>query len=262
MGVQNKTAVITGGALGIGRCLTRAFAEAGCRVAFFDCNREAGEENLRMLQKAGKEVLFFHGDGEKQEALEAFVQKVSNTFGNIDYLINNMCISRGGILTPCGYEDFLAVLKVGVAAPYYLTQCFLPYFNPGGAVVNISSTRAFQSQKDTESYTAAKGGITALTHAMAVSLSGRVRVNAIAPGWIDTGAYYREDYVPEVSPEDLSQHPSGRIGVPEDIARAALFLCDEGNSFINGETITVDGGMTKLMVYHNDCGWEYRPEKQ
>ena len=97
--------------------------------------------------------------------------------------------------------------------------------------------------------------------AMAVSLAGRGRVNAIAPGWIDTGAYYREGYVPGDSPADRRQHPSGRIGVPEDIARTALFLCDEENSFINGETITVDGGMTKLMVYHNDCGWKYRPEE-
>lgn len=261
MSFQNKMAVITGGALGIGRCLTRAFADAGCRVAFFDCNREAGEENLEFLKKAGKDVLFFFGNGEDPEDLKAFTQKTVNTYGNIDCLINNMCITRGGLLTPCGYEDFLSVLKVGVAAPYYLTQRFLPHFNPGGCVVNLSSTRAFQSQENTESYTAAKGGVTALTHAMAVTLAGRVRVNAVAPGWIDTGAYYREDYVPAVSPADLRQHPSGRIGKPEDIARAAMFLCDEENSFINGETITVDGGMTKLMVYHNDCGWEYRPEK-
>ena len=261
MGFQNKTAVITGGALGIGRCLTRAFADAGCRIAFFDCGRRAGEENLNFLQRMGKDALFFCGNGEAPEALEAFVQKTINTYGNIDYLINNMCINRGGLLTPCGYEDFLAVLKVGVAAPYYLTQRFLPYFNSGGCVVNLSSTRAVQSQENTESYTAAKGGVAALTHAMAVSLAGRVRVNAIAPGWIDTGAYYREGYVPGDSPADRRQHPSGRIGVPEDIARTALFLCDEENSFINGETITVDGGMTKLMVYHNDCGWKYRPEE-
>ena len=175
MGFQNKTAVITGGALGIGRCLTRAFADAGCRIAFFDCGQRAGEENLNFLQRMGKDALFFCGNGEAPEALEAFVQKTINTYGNIDYLINNMCINRGGLLTPCGYEDFLAVLKVGVAAPYYLTQRFLPYFNSGGCVVNLSSTRAVQSQENTESYTAAKGGITALTHAMAVSLAGRVR---------------------------------------------------------------------------------------
>lgn len=174
MGFQNKTAVITGGALGIGRCLTRAFADAGCRIAFFDCGQRAGEENLNFLQRMGKDALFFCGNGEAPEALEAFVQKTINTYGNIDYLINNMCINRGGLLTPCGYEDFLAVLKVGVAAPYYLTQRFLPYFNSGGCVVNLSSTRAVQSQENTESYTAAKGGVAALTHAMAVSLAGRV----------------------------------------------------------------------------------------
>lgn len=259
--LKERTVAITGGALGIGKCLTREFAEAGAKVAFFDCNREAGEENLAFLKNAGKEALFFYGDGENPEALEEFTREVVNTYGNIDYLINNMCINRGGLFTPCGYEDFLSVLKVGVAAPYYLTQLFLPYFNPGGCVVNLSSTRAYQSQENTESYTAAKGGISALTHAMAVSLAGKVRVNAIAPGWIDTGSYYQEGYVPAVSQEDLRQHPSGRIGRPQDIARAAMFLCNERNSFINGETITVDGGMTKLMVYHNDCGWEYHPEK-
>ena len=250
MSFHNKTAVVTGGALGIGRCLTRAFAQAGARVAFFDRDQGAGQENLEFLRQMGKDAVFFCGDGENPKDLEAFVQETINTYGNIEYLINNMCINNGGILTPCGYEDFLAVLKVGVAAPYYLTQRFLPYFNQGGCVVNLSSTRAFQSQENTESYTAAKGGITALTHAMAVSLAGRVRVNAIAPGWIDTGAYYQEGYVPEDAREDLLQHPSGRIGAPEDIARAALFLCDGRNGFVNGQTIIMTAGGSTIRRNH------------
>ncbi|NSB15497.1 NAD(P)-dependent dehydrogenase (short-subunit alcohol dehydrogenase family) [Clostridium beijerinckii] len=113
------------------------------------------------------------------------------------------------------------------------------------------------SQSDTESYTAAKGGILALTHGLSVSLSNKVRVNSISPGWIDTGSYYDEEYVPKYSESDLLQHPSGRIGNPKDIARAAMFLCNEENSFINGENINIDGGMTKLMIYNDDNGWRY-----
>ena len=156
-------------------------------------------------------------------------------------------------------EDFLYVQRVGVVAPYFLALSFKDYFSSAGAIVNISSTRAFQSQANTESYTAAKGGITALTHALAVSLSGIARVNSIAPGWIDTGSYHEEDYVPTYTEGDIMQHPSQRVGEPADIARAVLFLCDERNSFINGENITIDGGMSKLMIYHNDYGWDYQP---
>lgn len=167
---------------------------------------------------------------------------------------------RGGILSDCEYEDFLYVQRVGVVAPYMLARLFKDHFQGMGAIVNISSTRAFQSQPDTESYTAAKGGITALTHALAVSLSGIARVNSVAPGWIDTGAYHEEAHYEAVySTGDTAQHPSGRVGEPADIARVVDFLCDERNSFINGENITVDGGISRLMVYHNDCGWTYEP---
>ena len=242
MGFQNKTAVITGGALGIGRCLTRAFADAGCRIAFFDCGQRAGEENLNFLQRTGKDALFFCGNGEAPEALEAFVQKTINTYGNIDYLINNMCINRGGLLTPCGYEDFLAVLKVGVAAPYYLTQRFLPYFNSGGCVVNLSSTRAVQSQENTESYTAAKGGVAALTHAMAVSLAGRVRVNAIAPGYMATEMNTALLNDEGRNTEILGRIPAHRWGTPDDMKGLCIFLASDASDYIAGAVIPCDGG--------------------
>ncbi len=167
----------------------------------------------------------------------------------MDFLINNAMMTKGG-LDACGYADFVETLRVGVAAPYYLTKLLVPRFAPGASVVNLSSTRAFQSQANTESYTAAKGGITALTHAMAVSLAGVARVNAIAPGWIDTiGSAFPEG--------DTAQHPVGRVGTPEDIVQAALFLCGEGAGFITGQTLVVDGGMSKLMVYHGDGGWTF-----
>ena len=247
MKYTDKVCVVTGGALGIGRCLCEAFIQRGAKVAFIDKEKEAGESLLSHLSAQG-EALFFHGDVGEKEDLEAFVSQVEKTFGRVDILINNACLSRKGILTPCSYEDFTYVLRVGVAAPYYLTQQLLPHFQKGASVVNISSTRAWMSQGDTESYSAAKGGISALTHALAVSFAGRVRVNAIAPGWIDT------DYTVYKGP-DAVQQPAGRVGNPMDIANMVLYLCSDKAGFITGENICIDGGMTRQMIYHNDFGW-------
>jgi NAD(P)-dependent dehydrogenase (short-subunit alcohol dehydrogenase family) len=146
-------------------------------------------------------VTGFVGDIAEEQTLRDFVDFVLSIEDQIDCLINNACLTNGGILSNCSYEDFLYVQRVGVAAPYFLALSFKDYFSGAGAIVNISSTRAFQSQANTESYTAAKGGITALTHALAVSLSGIARVNSIAPGWIDTGSYHEEDYVPHIRKE-------------------------------------------------------------
>ncbi len=243
MKFKDKTAVITGGANGIGRCIAEAFMSEGAKVAVID-----------MDEKGAPCDLFFHGDIADEKTLVAFAGEVVTRFGTADYLINNACLSKGGILSGCEYEDFLYVQRVGVAAPYLLTKLLLPHFSPSASIVNISSTRAGMSQPDTESYTAAKGGISALTHALAISLAGRVRVNSISPGWIDTteGSFPTEDH---------AQHPAGRVGQPSDIARVVLFLCSEDSAFITGENITVDGGMTKLMVYHNDHGWKYDPKE-
>ena len=260
MRFYGKVCVITGGALGIGRCLTREFAREGAKIAFVDLNEEAGNENVKWLVEHGCDPLFFGGDIAEKGVLEEFTSQVIHRFGRIDILINNACITRKGILTGCSWEDFNYVLRIGVSAPYYLAKLFLPHFRPGGCIVNISSTRAVMSQADTESYTAAKGGISALTHALAVSLQGKVRVNSIAPGWIDTGKYHKEGYYPDYEKQDMLQHPSGRVGNPMDIAQAAMFLCEESNSFIDGENITVDGGMTRLMIYHNDEGWRLDAE--
>ena len=149
----------------------------------------------------------------------------------------------------CSYEEFNYALKVGVTAPFYLAKLFLPYFAEGASIINMSSSRDRMSQPFTESYTAAKGGIAALTHALAVCLAGKVRVNSISPGWIDT------DYE-EYDGADAAQHPVGRVGNPMDIANMVLFLCSDKAGFITGENICIDGGMTKQMIYHNDCGWK------
>jgi NAD(P)-dependent dehydrogenase (short-subunit alcohol dehydrogenase family) len=231
-----KVAVVTGGARGIGKAICDAFRRQGTSVCTID-----------LLDND-----YFVGDIAEETVLRAFASKVIAEHGAIDYLINNACLSRGGLAT-CSYIDFNYVLRVGVTAPFFLTRLFREHFNTPASIVNISSTRHLMSQTDTESYTAAKGGIHALTHALAVTLAGKARVNSISPGWIDTTNARCED-------PDAGQHPVGRVGNPADIVHAVMFLCDPKSGFITGQDITVDGGMTKLMVYHNDFGWTYAPE--
>ncbi len=228
---QNKVAVITGGARGIGKCIAEEFKRNGASVCIIDKQ----PNNC------------FTGDLAEEETLNRFTEKIIAEYGKVDYLINNALPLMKGI-SECSYEEFNYALRVGVTAPFYLTKLFLPYFSPGAAIVNISSSRDRMSQPQTESYTAAKGGIAALTHALAVSLSGKVRVNSISPGWIDT-AYT------EYTGADAVQHPAGRVGNPLDIANMVLYLCSDKAGFITGENICIDGGMTKQMIYHNDFGW-------
>ena len=203
----------------------------------------------RLFPQSGAELLFqpndyFVGDLAEKEVLHRFVETVIADYGKVDYLINNALPLMKGI-EECSYEEFNYALKVGITAPFYLTKLFLPYFAPDAAIVNISSSRDRMSQPQTESYTAAKGGIAALTHSLAVSLAGKVRVNSISPGWIDT-AYTKYDGA------DVIQHPAGRVGNSLDIANMVLYLCSDKAGFITGENICIDGGMTKQMIYHND----------
>ena len=230
----NKVAVVTGGAKGIGRAIVQEFRKAGAAVCVID-----------LLPNE-----YFVGDVSDKAALETFARKVIAEHGHVDYLINNALPLMKGI-DECSWEEFNYALRVGVTAPFYLTKLFAPHFAPGAAVVNIFSSRDRMSQPQTESYTAAKGGISALTHALAVSLAGRVRVNSISPGWIETG-----DTV--WTGPDADQQPAGRVGDPLDIANMVLFLCSDKAGFITGENICIDGGMTRQMIYHNDFGWTYQ----
>ena len=181
--------------------------------------------------------------------LEDFTRQVIEKYGNIDYLVNNAGMAKGGLLT-CDYENFLYLQKLGLVAPFMLTKLLMNNFNENASIVNISSTRAFQSQEDWESYASIKGGIVSLTHSMAVTLKGKVRVNCISPGWIDTKNL-------TFSQSDISQHLTNSVGKPEDVSNLVLFLCSQKAKFITGENIKIDGGMSKLMIYHDDYGWEY-----
>ena len=228
---ENKIAVVTGGAKGIGKAIADEFRKAGAAVCVID-----------LLPND-----YYVGNLADQAVLEDFAHKVIADYGHVDYLVNNALPLMKGI-GECTYEEFNYALRVGVTAPFYLTKLFAPHFAPGAAIVNISSSRDRMSQPQTESYTAAKGGISALTHALAVSLAGKVRVNSISPGWIDT------NYTVYKGP-DAVQQPAGRVGNPLDIANMALYLCSDKAGFITGENICIDGGMTRLMIYHNDFGW-------
>lgn len=231
---KDKVVIVTGGANGIGKCIADEFRKQGACVYVIDL--QEGEH--------------FVGDISKKEVLEAFVAEVLKKHDRIDCIINNALPLMKGI-DECSYEEFQYALSVGVTAPFYLVKLLMDHLAEGASIVNISSSRDRMSQPQTESYTAAKGGIAALTHALAVSLAGRARVNSISPGWIDTS------YVVYEGP-DAIQQPVGRVGNPMDIANMVLFLCSDKAGFITGENICIDGGMTKQMIYHGDCNWELK----
>lgn len=228
---KDKVIVITGGAGGIGKCIAEEFTKNGAHVCVIDC-AEGGH---------------YVGDIADKATLEDFAGQVIDRYGHVDVLVNNAPPLFRGI-DKCTYEEFQTALAVGVTAPFYLAKLFAPYFAPGASIINISSSRDRMSQPQSESYTAAKGGISALTHALAVSLAGKVRVNSISPGWIDN------QYTVYEGPDALQQ-PAGRVGNPLDIANMVLFLASSKAGFITGENICIDGGQTKLMIYHGDHGW-------
>ncbi len=228
---ENKVVVVTGGARGIGKCIREKFEEAGAIVCVID-----------LLDND-----YFVGDLSNKTTLETFANKVIQEHGRVDCLIHNAAPKMCGISNG-SYEDFEYALRVGVTAPFYLSKLFAPCFSEGASIVNISSSRDRMSQPQTESYTAAKGGISALTHALAVSLAGKARVNSISPGWIDNNYTVYEG-------ADAIQQPAGRVGDPTDIANMVLYLCSDMAGFITGENICIDGGMTKQMIYHGDGGW-------
>ena len=228
---KDKIVVVTGGARGIGRCIVEEFSKAGATVCVIDA----------------LENDYFIGDLADKGTLEAFANKVICDYGHVDCLVNNAAPKSCGV-TSCSYEDFEYAQRVGVTAPFYLSKLFAPYFNKGASIVNISSSRDRMSQPETESYTAAKGGISALTHSLAISFAGKVRVNSISPGWIDTAYTVYEG-------ADATQQPVGRVGNPLDIANMVLYLASDMAGFITGENICIDGGMTRQMIYHADFGW-------
>ena len=231
MNFENKIVVVTGGAHGIGKCIADEFRQRGATVVVIDI----------------REGDHYVGDIAKKEVLEAFAEEVIRNHGKVHCIVNNALPLMKG-LDECSWEEFQYALTVGVTAPFYLVKLLSPVLSEGASIVNISSSRDRMSQPQTESYTSAKGGIAALTHALAVSLRGKARVNSISPGWIDTTDT-------AFTGPDASQQPVGRVGHPKDIANMVLFLSSDEAGFITGENICIDGGMTRQMIYHGDHGW-------
>ena len=229
---KDKVVIVTGGASGIGRCIADEFRKQEAVVYVID--KQEGDH--------------FVGDIARQEVLEAFAAEVLGQHARVDVIVNNALPLMRGI-DECSYEEFQYALSVGVTAPFYLVKLLKDHLSEGASIINISSSRDRMSQPQTESYTAAKGGIAALTHALAVSLAGRARVNSISPGWIDTAYTVYEG-------PDATQQPVGRVGNPMDIAHMVLFLSSDKAGFITGENICIDGGMTRQMIYHGDGGWK------
>lgn len=231
MQFQDKVVIVTGGAQGIGKCIAEEFRKEGAKVCVID--KQSGDHYV--------------GDLSCKVDIEDFCRMVIMEHGHVDFIVNNALPLMMGI-DECSYEDFQYALSVGVTAPFYLVKCLKDNLSQGASIVNISSSRDRMSMPQTESYTAAKGGIASLTHALAISLAGKARVNSISPGWIDT------DYTVYEGP-DAVQQPVGRVGNPKDIANMVLFLCSDKAGFITGENICIDGGMTHQMIYHGDNGW-------
>lgn len=244
--LKDKICFVTGGAHGIGESIVRAFYKEGAKVTFCDTDKEKSERLCAELPG----TLFFQTDISDEEALLQTMQHVYNELGDIDIVINNAGISKFSPLTETGIDEFDSIIRINLRPVFITSREMAIHRNTEegkkkyGRIINMSSTRYLQSEAGTEGYSASKGGITSITHALAISLSEyNITVNCISPGWIDTGHYG------ELSPEDHRQHPSGRVGVPEDIARVCLFLAMPENDFINGQNIVVDGGMTKKMIY-------------
>lgn len=243
---MSRGVIVTGGAHGIGKQICQDFLNHGDKVCFIDVNENLGKQ----FEESHDNLYFYHGDVANKQTLKEFVEFAKEKLGKIDVLINNACKGLKGILSNIDYDTFDYVLAVGLKAPYELSRlCKEELCKNKGRIINIASSRAFQSEPDSEAYASAKGGIVALSHALAISLGPDVLVNCIAPGWINVQD--RDSY----SETDKAAIPAGIVGNPQDISKLVLFLCEQ--NFITGETITVDGGMNKRMIYHGDWNWKY-----
>lgn len=245
---------ITGGAQGIGRGIAEHFAAAGYAVSFADPAHDAGEELLAKLKAAGTKALYFHADTANEDDARNWIEQTRSNLGVPDVLINNAGIMIRKPFLELSADEFDRVLGVNLRGAFICAQAaarLMAERKQGGTIINVASTRALMSEPSTESYSATKGALVALTHAMAISLGPLgIRVNCVSPGWIETSdwQFSGRSQAPQHSSQDREQHPVGRVGTPIDIAKACLFLAKDAD-FITGQNIIVDGGMTVKMIY-------------
>lgn len=243
---RDKVVIVTGAGRGIGRSVAELYASEGAKVVIAEKNIDLGKKVEESILNCEKSVIFIHTDVSNPGDIEKLIKNTINTYGTIDILINNAGTSMWKSPYDLTVEEWDDIINTNLRSVFLCSREVAKIMrqNGGGSIVNIASTRAFMSEPNSEAYAASKGGIVALTHALASSFSNdNIQVNCISPGWIETGDYE------ELSMTDHRQHLSGRVGKPEDIAKACLYLTSQGNNFINGANIVADGGMTKKMVY-------------
>lgn len=243
---MNRTAIVTGAANGIGKAVATAYAREKFNVIIADIDSENGSKHQNQLREDNLDATFIECDVSDPDSIDNLITETIQRYDGIHVLINNAGISTFTPPDELSVDEWDMILNTNLRSSFLLTRAVVTHMKKAGvgSVVNIASTRATMSEENTEAYAASKGGLLALTHAMAISYSDvPITVNCISPGWIHT-----EDY-DDLRDIDHEQHPSKRVGKPEDIARACLFLTRSDNDFINGENLVVDGGMTRKMIY-------------
>ncbi|HEV7349516.1 SDR family oxidoreductase [Telluribacter sp.] len=247
---QGQVVLITGGAQGIGRVVTERLHHEGYRVSVLEQDREAVAEWEKGILPEG--IHLYTGNVGSEKEVKAWIAKTVSEVGTPYHLINNAAISANKPIQKLKLSEWKAVLDTNLTGTFLCSKYASPFLQRhSGSIINLCSTRAFMSEADTEAYSATKGGIFALTHALAISLGPDVKVNAISPGWIDVSAVRKSTEANQIrlTEEDHKQHPVGRVGRPEDIANLIVFLLDARNSFITGQNFIIDGGMTRKMIY-------------
>ena len=249
--LKDKVALVTGGGQGIGKAVALALLERGMRVVIAEADAEAGSETEREYKAKG-DIAFVETDVSREPDVRRAVDQAEVLFGGLDALVNNAGINIVKPLAELTLDEWRRVIDTNLTGTLMFAKFAAPALKArDGAIVNIASTRALMSEPNTESYAASKGGIVALTHALAASLGPEVRVNCISPGWIDVSGWKKSSKrkPAELKPEDHAQHLVGRVGRPEDIASLVAYLIGPDSGFITGANFVVDGGMTRKMIY-------------